>query len=977
MMTEVVDPAATAAATASTGKHPKDDGTVTNPLPKEATSETDGSGERPVEPPVDNSSNSSSSNNNNKNPMAVPVVMPPTMTNATPTTSTTTTTTSTPTTKDVKSVQQMTNGGQQKGEEDERTNDTMKPAPPPPPLPHKPITKENQPTERTDPNHHRSERSTTTATLALTQTTRETTTSLDTQSQKGNAPANCDPETSSSNAAPASDATTVVAADAPTVVAVKQQFHSQSTAQPAPTTNPTSNAPTSHQQPPHTKPKATTTTATTTTTTTVQHRKATANATSKHNKSSSNNKSNHNKHKYARLFRDALTIEVPLTAPTVDLGILLPLARRHRIQALYRAFPACRRPKAGEQKETKNHVDTSCKGKMPTETNDPRDRDTDTPYLTAGQDPDPKLNNNRKNKNKSNKRSHVPQPQEFDNVLDYLEAKYVQGVMVDESDQEGGGGDDVDGDDVDDDDEMAGSVYSESSFINDTDLQRTIAEQVLAHATTTKLELQEDDNEFFVNVGNLEVEETEMNHPDYDPLQDTNARSTKTTASSKSTLTKKRKAKTEHGSAPTTGAEPKPTTKVKKEKLAAAKKKDSVAGAVKNTLDKTTSKSTAAQSSASSPIKKRKLKDEPDGIKKKKKLATAESPVKTTSLPPSSSPKRKKPKKMDAAEVQRNKKAETEQLAQNGGGDSEEDDDDNSANRSAGLTVDPNCSQEQLQQISQQRKAVMEEVYQQLVSMIQAAPPEVLPRKKTKERVSLTCPMDKKPGDSILFSNPHVPGQRLKVKIPKNTEPGGTFRVTVPVTDLNVKNAGTGGAPGDEETDYNKLGRVFHDAVDDYARAYDEWCDAEGVYRKAVGYTECAPHFEKRKKFDKLVKEFPKDLKTPVDLNYLKKVLRRARQNRSKRELTLARHASSQKNHVGSVASSYGAGAGGPCGIAASAGRKDTSMKTIPSMVTTNKLSSTTGKAMTTSSSFYTAIVPTLTKEFLSKNYNPSDFSFQ
>ena len=37
----------------------------------------------------------------------------------------------------------------------------------------------------------------------------------------------------------------------------------------------------------------------------------------------------------------------------------------------------------------------------------------------------------------------------------------------------------------------------------------------------------------------------------------------------------------------------------------------------------------------------------------------------------------------------------------------------------------------------------------------------------------------------------------------------------------------------DDDTDYNKLDRAFYDALDDYARAFDDWCDAEGDYRIA------------------------------------------------------------------------------------------------------------------------------------------------
>ena len=40
---------------------------------------------------------------------------------------------------------------------------------------------------------------------------------------------------------------------------------------------------------------------------------------------------------------------------------------------------------------------------------------------------------------------------------------------------------------------------------------------------------------------------------------------------------------------------------------------------------------------------------------------------------------------------------------------------------------------------------------------------------------------------------------------------------------------------------------------------------------------------ERLKKFDELLKEFPKDLAHPIDASYLRKVVRRARQNSSKR----------------------------------------------------------------------------------------------
>jgi hypothetical protein len=389
------------------------------------------------------------------------------------------------------------------------------------------------------------------------------------------------------------------------------------------------------------------------------------------------------------------------------------------------------------------------------------------------------------NKAKKIKRlKHVPQPHEYGSIVDYLEAKYVQGVMVDD---EGG-----DENDEEDDDEGQGSVYSQDSFFDDTDLQRTVAEQVLAHSTTTKLELQDDD-QFFVNVGNLEVEETDMTQEQYDPLEDTNEKSA-------------------------------PKRKRKKPSAPSDKTTKTVNGGT-NKKPKTSSTATAGSkpsAAVSSPGKKAK-----PAVPKEENETK---PISNTKKP-------------------------------------------SAAGSSADL--------EKLKQVSTKRKRRMDKHYKQLMAMISTSTSEELPRKKTKERVAITCPPDKKPGDQIMFANPHVPGQRLKVKIPKNATPGSTFKVTVPVADLAA----------DDETDYNKFSREFYDTLDDYARAYDNWCDAEQDYRKASGDKEFAGHLEKRKKFDVLISEFPKDLKTVVDKPYIQKILRRARQNKHKRERTMAKQA--------------------------------------------------------------------------------------
>lgn len=451
-----------------------------------------------------------------------------------------------------------------------------------------------------------------------------------------------------------------------------------------------------------------------------------------------NNKQSLPKEKSTRkLFQDSILVQIPLNV-TADLGVAMRRTRAKRVEGLLKAFPNLNKKTTQEDDNAAMEVSDGAKGDT---TLDKSEGEEDAKKAAA----------------KNNKiRRNQPQPGDFGNIVDYLEAKYVQGVMLDDSGSE------------DDNDEGQGSVYSETSFLDDTDLQRTVAEQVLAQTTTTKLELRDDD-EFFVNVGELEVEETELTKEEYDPLQDTKTKSPK------------RKRKVDNG---------------------------------KDGEDNAT-------------IAKKKKKMKPDLIEKKDKSA---------------SPTTKNVKAKAVAEPQ---------------------------------TLDtgkPGTSKE-TQKRSKECKKIYENLYQKLVEMIKKASPEELPKRKTKERVSIKCPNDKKPGDSVVFANPHVKGQKLKVKIPENCKPGGQFKVTVPVP-----------AADDDDTDYNKLNRAFYYALDNYSRAFDEWCDAEGDYRKAIDDKEFTAHFEKRKKFDKLVNEFSKDLKTPVDKPYLQKILRRARQSKSKKD---------------------------------------------------------------------------------------------
>ena len=484
-----------------------------------------------------------------------------------------------------------------------------------------------------------------------------------------------------------------------------------------------------------------------------------------------------------KMFQDCLAVHIPIEI-TADLGVAILRTRRKRIGAFKQAFP--------DLFAEETHEATELSPKIKSVDLTKGDATMEEPETSQKQ---ASSNDNLKFSTEGNM-SHVPKREDFSNVVDYLEAKYVQGVMIEEEQI---------GADLDD---GQGSVYSQSSFLDDRDLQRDVAEQVLAQSTTTKLELESnDDDAFFVNVGNLEVEESFLTEEGYDPVNDQeNVQKSK----------KKRKQPSEQqktGSVDN-GRDRKNQTASKSKSPSTAKSK--------------------AESSTISPKRKSKITGKPAMTKKK-----------------------------DRSPVTPAEKAASE------------------------------------------KKKQVDEAYRNVVDFIKDMSHEDLPRRKTKEKVAITCPQgrsiiiitfsatryphfsnfvvtsaDKKPGDSILFANPHVPGQRLKVKIPKKTAPGGTFRVSVPVAQ---------NPDDDDSTDHNKWSRDFYDCFGEYCRLYDEWIDLVATVKEEKGVTDFVVYTEKRNRFDQLVKDIPQDLKTPLDKSYMQKLLRRARQNRHKRERTLKR----------------------------------------------------------------------------------------
>ncbi|CAB9517626.1 expressed unknown protein [Seminavis robusta] len=545
------------------------------------------------------------------------------------------------------------------------------------------------------------------------------------------------------------------------------------------------------------------------------------------------------------LFQDAITIEIPLGV-TVDLGVAIKRTRTRRIDALYKAFPSL---KEKDENET------------PEDEEDDDDEDVDDDEAESETEGEPKKKKAKKekppttaNNNNTLDRSSdmVPQRHEFGSIVDYLEAKYVRGVMIQEESETGAAAAGEEGDNInedgennnnkrkmDEDDEGDGSVYSESSFLDDRDLKRDIAEQVLAQTTTTKVELEGDDD-FFVNVGDLAVEETELTEQNYDPLED---------SPTKPKPTKKRKKPSTATPTVAGSAAAKPTNK---ETSPPPKKKAVVAK--KKKVDDTNTKSTA--------------KKKPD--KKKAKDASAKKEG-TTSKKEAASKKTKATKeadKEDNNESDGSSEAAPAAVAA-------------AAASSKKLPKKSNDELKVLKEKASKFKKIMDNRYAIVKKMIKDMSKDQLPRRPPlKSKVTITCPPTKKEGDEVTFANPHIPGQRLKVQVPKGTFAGETFKVTVPVPKTAI-------GDDDEGVDHNKFPRELQDQLDMYAREYDDFCKHEGEYRHAKN-EEYPIHLEKRKKYDQVVKEFPKNLMTTIDPEYMKKLVRRARQNKSKRSKTAA-----------------------------------------------------------------------------------------
>ena len=184
-----------------------------------------------------------------------------------------------------------------------------------------------------------------------------------------------------------------------------------------------------------------------------------------------------------------------------------------------------------------------------------------------------------------------------------------------------------------------------------------------------------------------------------------------------------------------------------------------------------------------------------------------------------------------------------------------------------------------LEEVKKERdslKRKSDRLHKKCIEEIEKMTKEHLPRKLKggNTKCQIKVPANKKGGDEIQIENPHIPGQKLKLVIPSSKIPGDKFTVMVPLPEV-IPSAGK---------IENKPSKEFIVAIDKYSAAFDEWCTAEGKYKALKGDTKYKIGAERLKKYDKMIPAFPKNLEVPIEASFLRLLVRRKRQNQSKRK---------------------------------------------------------------------------------------------
>lgn len=262
-------------------------------------------------------------------------------------------------------------------------------------------------------------------------------------------------------------------------------------------------------------------------------------------------------HVHVKLPRDSMIAYIPLSV-TADLGVAMRRVRAKRISKIRKLCPSLFQTIHTNTNSSKNNnkdhgKDDAMEGDEGTMASQKSDDDSDRDGgNAAGSD-----------KKEISGSGGVIRREQFGSIVEYLEAKYAKGVMIDDLDERirerkkqkkkkkggvasedegngtgdgtGAGGESWagargNGDDMSVlSDSAAGSCYSIESgnFIDDSELRKEVAHQILGSSAygKTKIEAKaahgadednslvgDDDHGFFVNIGDLEMEDGWTEH---------------------------------------------------------------------------------------------------------------------------------------------------------------------------------------------------------------------------------------------------------------------------------------------------------------------------------------------------------------------------------------------------------------------------------------------------------------------------------
>ena len=579
--------------------------------------------------------------------------------------------------------------------------------------------------------------------------------------------------------------------------------------------------------------------------------------------------------------KDTVTVLIPLHV-TADLGVAMRCTRAKRTRKLRELYPELADATAGHNKRGKDAKQAEVEGD---DSGDDDDEDDDD--KTKGKGAKDKAGKADGGGDDSSSRGDLsPAPsaaggmsrEDYGSVLDYLEAKYVRGVQIgglealDDGDGDGGKkGKDKAAEAGDYSGE--GSVYSDEcsddGFLDDSMLRHEVVEQVMAtgkYGGRTRMEEEArkgrrggsagsggggsdgdaddangggeefNDDAFFVNVGDIELAEGEDPEDLHKPI-DWNAIA-KESGKGKTKKGRKRKKKADTVAGADTGKKPKKGGKDKEKENGSAKPAKKKKKTSKEGTDDTSKKSTASKASS----KKKK-----DGNTDKKKIDK----------------KAKSPKKKAASPLPT--VASTAASSASGVQSSDDDDDASSSELS------PHAIH--LANEVAKHKAASDKLHRACVREVKKCTEDDLPRKQPPQKMakaSIPVPADKGPGDSVMFVNPHIPTQKMRVSVPEKwdrAKSGGSITVSVPTLVIR------------KEKKDNKLPESLREVLTDYSQAHDDYLNNEASYRDACPESmyktgSFKVNTERQTMFDKIIKAFPKDLQVPIDLAYIRKIVR-------------------------------------------------------------------------------------------------------